>query len=277
MELKISKKFEEALRKLTDNELTDLEKDLLQNGCTDPIITCDGVIVDGHNRYSICTKHNIAFDVKEISSRSESDCMKFIRQKQRARRNLTLGELQTIAKADEDVVKKAAKKKQGNDGKSLNPNSEKVNTLEETAKKAHIGKDKQWKINYITKHGSATQIFEMNNEVRKVHAIWTEIKAQEKLEADALADYKEKIAALPKAKPTDWAAKIRDPILKISYIPLSIAESATPEQKHEILVVLDAGIKMLNKMREAFGVFDKSDALLISTSDVVKPAEWSYV
>jgi len=288
MALDINKKFEEALRKLTDSELADLEKDLLQNGCTDPIITCDGFIVDGHNRYSICNKLGIRYDVKEISSRSESDCMKFIRQKQRARRNLELGELQAMAKEDEGERKKLGKQKQGNDGKSLLPKSGKVNVVKETAKKAGIGATKQGEINFIYKHGNKNQIWDMEHEKRKVYDIWEEVKGDAIItgrfvpkanskDGKAYAEYKAKIAALPKAKKTDWAESFRGPLGKIACVPLSIAESATPEEKREIVGLLNAGLKMLTRMKEAFGVFDKSDALTITSCDEVKPMVFGKV
>jgi len=37
------------------NEL-DWEANILKNGCYDPIKIWNGTIVDGHNRYEICTK-----------------------------------------------------------------------------------------------------------------------------------------------------------------------------------------------------------------------------
>ena len=48
----------ELLPPLTGEQLAALEADLLKNGCYSPIIVNeDMVIVDGHNRQSLCVKH----------------------------------------------------------------------------------------------------------------------------------------------------------------------------------------------------------------------------
>ena len=38
-----------------------LEQNLISDGCRDPLTTWHGVIIDGHNRYELCRKHQIPF------------------------------------------------------------------------------------------------------------------------------------------------------------------------------------------------------------------------
>jgi hypothetical protein len=47
---------------LTDDEFTALERSLLSEGCRDALVLWGDLLVDGHNRYGICQKHNIPFN-----------------------------------------------------------------------------------------------------------------------------------------------------------------------------------------------------------------------
>ena len=64
--LKIDEEFMHLIHPLKKSELLQLESNLISEGCKDPIVTWNGFIVDGHNRYEICTKHNIPFNVVEL-------------------------------------------------------------------------------------------------------------------------------------------------------------------------------------------------------------------
>jgi hypothetical protein len=46
---------------LTEDEYAALERSLLAEGCRDALVLWGDVLVDGHNRYSICQKHGIPF------------------------------------------------------------------------------------------------------------------------------------------------------------------------------------------------------------------------
>jgi transcriptional regulator with XRE-family HTH domain len=47
---------------LTPEEHAALERSILAEGCRDALVLWGDVLVDGHNRYGICTKHNIPFN-----------------------------------------------------------------------------------------------------------------------------------------------------------------------------------------------------------------------
>jgi hypothetical protein len=47
---------------LTPDEHQALERSLLAEGCRDALVLWGDVLVDGHNRYGICTKHGIPFN-----------------------------------------------------------------------------------------------------------------------------------------------------------------------------------------------------------------------
>jgi len=82
--------FRFLLPELTKEERKALEKSLQEDGCRDPIITWHGTIIDGHNRYEICKKHNIPFKIKEMDQLSDADAVKtWMINNQLSRRNLT--------------------------------------------------------------------------------------------------------------------------------------------------------------------------------------------
>ena len=89
-EISTSEQFEHLLPKLTKDERNALEESLQKEGCRDPIITWHNTIIDGHNRYSICTKYDIPFKVKKMDEFSDEDAVKtWIINNQLSRRNLT--------------------------------------------------------------------------------------------------------------------------------------------------------------------------------------------
>ena len=63
IELKINPEFKGLLQPLSEDKRLELEKRVLEDGCEDSIKSWKGFIVDGHNRYEICTRHGIEFSV----------------------------------------------------------------------------------------------------------------------------------------------------------------------------------------------------------------------
>ena len=87
--LKIDPEFKDLIRPLRRKEYLQLEENILDEGCRDPIIIWNDYIIDGHNRYSICTKYSIPFNTvsKDFSSREE--VIVWICKNQLGRRNIT--------------------------------------------------------------------------------------------------------------------------------------------------------------------------------------------
>lgn len=46
---------------LTEDEYAALERSILAEGCRDALVLWGDILVDGHNRHSICTKHGLPF------------------------------------------------------------------------------------------------------------------------------------------------------------------------------------------------------------------------
>ena len=91
MELKVNEGFRELIPPLTAEEYSQLEENILAEGCRDALVVWGNVIVDGHNRHEICTMHGVEFETKQKEFESEDSAKVWIIDNQSGRRNLTDG------------------------------------------------------------------------------------------------------------------------------------------------------------------------------------------
>lgn len=61
MTIKINEDLRAYIDPLTEDEFAALERSLLSEGCRDALVLWGDLLVDGHNRYGICQKHEIPF------------------------------------------------------------------------------------------------------------------------------------------------------------------------------------------------------------------------
>jgi hypothetical protein len=62
MTLTINEDLRAYIDPLTEDEYAALERSLLSEGCRDALVLWGDLLVDGHNRYGICQKHEIPFN-----------------------------------------------------------------------------------------------------------------------------------------------------------------------------------------------------------------------
>ena len=91
MNMEIKAEFKNLIPPLTPDEFRLLETSIINEGCRDAILTWNGFIVDGHNRFEICDKNNIEFTTKEIEFDNEDAVKVWMIDNQNGRRNLTDG------------------------------------------------------------------------------------------------------------------------------------------------------------------------------------------
>lgn len=92
MTLSIDTDFRKLIPPLSADEFAQLEANLLNEGCRDALVAWkhgdELTLVDGHNRFDICTKHGIEYKVTEREFESREDVSLWIRRNQLGRRNL---------------------------------------------------------------------------------------------------------------------------------------------------------------------------------------------
>lgn len=87
--LQINETIKKIIPPLSSEELRILENNIIRDGCREPICVWKNTIVDGHNRYSICTKHKIPFDIQEMEFNSFEEMEDWVCVNQLGRRNIS--------------------------------------------------------------------------------------------------------------------------------------------------------------------------------------------
>lgn len=86
--LLIDPEFRSLIRPLTVEEHSLLESNLKANGCINPIIVWNDIIIDGHNRYEICCRLGIPYSVSQMTFKNRDEARLWICNFQLGRRNL---------------------------------------------------------------------------------------------------------------------------------------------------------------------------------------------
>lgn len=154
MDIIINDELKTLLPPLSRDEYSTLEESLISDGCRTSLITWNGILVDGHNRYEICTRMGIKFYTEELSANSIDEVKIWIIDNQKGRRNLTDGWKFELAQVRKQILLKQGKEQQGTRTDLLSTIDKKLdahNTQKEIAKELgwSTGKvamaDKVWK------------------------------------------------------------------------------------------------------------------------------------
>jgi hypothetical protein len=105
-DLTINPEFRDLIPPISREELQELEESISNEGCRDAIVVWNDTILDGHNRYEICHRHQIGFTTIEKEFDSKKEAKIWIIRNQLARRNLSLYERGRLALLLKPVVLK---------------------------------------------------------------------------------------------------------------------------------------------------------------------------
>lgn len=108
----IKDEFKKLIPPLAIEEFNQLEKNIIADGCRDPLLTWNGILIDGHNRYEICTKHGLEFIVVEKDFVDSSAAKLWMIDNQNGRRNLTDGWKYQLSQAKKEILLEAGKNAQ---------------------------------------------------------------------------------------------------------------------------------------------------------------------
>ena len=223
----------QLLPPLTGEQLAALETDLLANGCYSPIIVNeDMAIIDGHNRYELCVKHDIPYKMVVFSFTDMLEAKQWALDTQKGRRNLDKWELGKIALKLKPDIEARAKENMSLGGQAYHPsnveeegfsNSQNlppaVNTTKELAEAVGIGQQTMSRVIQIDEHAPAPirealdsgdlsinqgynltrqlqDVPEAEREETAAHLVELEKAKKEVRQLDAEADRRGKIAGL---------------------------------------------------------------------------------
>lgn len=206
MDLQINEEFKSLIPRLTAEEYEGLEASIIQDGCRDKIVTWKGYIIDGHNRYEICKKHNIAFEFLEKDNfETEADVKLWMINNQFNRRNLPIETRMKLAYRFKEIEAEKAKERQGarndksqgkiNLSESIQQNhqdnfyqpvgrSEKQQNrgaLGEIAKMANVSHTTAEQYDAIQRKGTEEQKAQVDSGQSSIKKVYTQIQKAERL------------------------------------------------------------------------------------------------
>ena len=152
--MQILQELEILIPPLTSEEFNQLKRNILEEGIRDPLVTWNGILVDGHNRYRIAQEYDIDFVTVEKEFADMNAVKEWMINNQFGRRNLNNYQRSVLALQLEDVFKAKAKENQkGGQGGVLLPlksaEAKSIETRQEIAKIANVGHDTISKVKKI--------------------------------------------------------------------------------------------------------------------------------
>lgn len=195
-ELKIDPELRDFIPPLSGEEKKQLEDSLLKYGYKGaPIFTWRGYIVDGHNRYEICKKHNIEFPIDDLDLGDNAtiiDVMEWMINTQLGRRNLPPAQrISVVDKFKKKIQEQAKEKYESTVGRpskeNRSPNGEqlnKIHTDKELAKMAGVGTGTIARYNRVMNSDDEELKKKVLSDEVKINTAYEEIRKKEKEEGN---------------------------------------------------------------------------------------------
>jgi hypothetical protein len=209
--------FKFLLPPLSEEEYKGLENSILEEGCREPILLWDNVIIDGHNRYEICCKHDVRFNTKDTVFRNEKQARIWIYRNQLEKRNLKDVDRIKVAMALSEELEEKAREvstnnlkqfQSGDNEKSTEcwvPNTRKNETPQESQNRrnknrvnaqladlAGVSTDKVFRYKEILEHGTPEEIAEVESSEAKICPTYDKMVARSRKETSAVSFPQEK-------------------------------------------------------------------------------------
>ena len=185
--MQIKDEFKKLIPALSVEEFKQLEQNCLAEGIREKIITWNGFIIDGHNRFEIATKHKLNFETKSKKFDSEVDAKIWMVNNQFGRRNLqdfVKGELmKTLEELEKEKGFEVYKETVGRPKKeslSIIDNDLKHNTRKIVAEKLGWSTGKKAQFDVVTKKAPEEVKAKLRTGEVSINQAYQEIKKEEK-------------------------------------------------------------------------------------------------
>lgn len=188
----IDEEFKKLIPPLTADEFAGLEKSLLDEGCRDALVLWGDTLIDGHNRYEICTKYHIPFETVQKEFGNRNDAVIWIIRNQFGRRNLPTYERARLALRLKPVIaekakenkKEAATKMNASIGNNVSTeiceNVTPIDTQKELAKVAGVSHDTIAKVEKIEAKATPDVKTAVQSGVMSINQAYNAVKREEK-------------------------------------------------------------------------------------------------
>ncbi len=138
--IKIDREFQNLIPALTTEEREQLEANIVEHGgARDPLVAwqqsdSSDILLDGHNRYEICERLGLAYEVEHLEFDTRDEAADWIDRNQLGRRNLSKQDYKLLLGRRYNRANKGAGAPRGNENRAEN-NVDKKPTLNTTAKR----------------------------------------------------------------------------------------------------------------------------------------------
>lgn len=189
MEITIDPEFKALIPPLAADELRQLEENILRDGCRDPLVVWNGILIDGHNRHEICTRHGLPFETTVMDFADREEAKVWMINNQLGRRNLPpyvrvelalarAGAIEAKAKANQ----KARKGDQPGASCQISDELERIDTKKEVAAIAGVSHDTVAKVKKIKEKATPEVIAKLRSNEISINQAHKEIAKEEKRE-----------------------------------------------------------------------------------------------
>ena len=183
--MQILQELEVLIPPLTSEEFKQLERNILEEGIRDPLVTWNGILVDGHNRYRIATEYDIDFVTVEKEFPDINAVKEWMINNQFGRRNLNNYQRSVLALQLEDVFKAKAKENyiqnvgRPNKSEQISAPIKPIETRQEIAKVANVSHDTISKVKKIEAIASPEIKAKVSTGEISINEAFKEIKKEE--------------------------------------------------------------------------------------------------
>jgi flagellar biosynthesis regulator FlaF len=181
--IQIKEDFKNLIPPLTKDEFKQLEDNCLKEGIREKIITWNGFVIDGHNRFEIATRWNLDYQTESKRFDNENDVKEWMINNQFGRRNLSNYQRSVLALELESVFSERAKENlKLSDGKGKQKSAEvkiePIETRKELAKVANVSHDTIAKVKVIQNQAEDELKTKLVNGEVSINQAYQEIKKQ---------------------------------------------------------------------------------------------------
>lgn len=183
--MKILQELESLIPPLSNEEYKQLEQNILEEGIREPLITWNGILVDGHNRYRIAQEHDINYETLEKQFDNINCVKEWMINNQFGRRNLPAYERGKLALRLKDIYIQKAKEIKAEKVSYYRQTGEvsqisvKPDTQKDIAKIANISHDTINKIEKIESKATDEVKQKLSSGTMSINEAYKEIKKEE--------------------------------------------------------------------------------------------------
>jgi len=187
--MQIKQEFKDLIPPLTKEEFKQLENNCMSEGIREKILTWNGFIIDGHNRYEIATRWDLDFETESKHFDNEEAVKEWMILNQLGRRNLALYQRTVLALELVKLFKDKAKENLSKGGSNFSPkegfaNSQKVtdtvNSIKEISTISKVGQNTLSRVKVIQEKAPEEVKAKLRTGEVSINAAYKEIKKEEK-------------------------------------------------------------------------------------------------